>query len=547
MDGRLILANDRQTTPKKKTAINPATLESVGEFYLASSEDCRKAIQTAKEAFKEWREYSAKDRKKIFIQARKILLSRREEAAKLITIEKGSPYVESLTTEVLGGLEALDYYAYESQKNLKEKKAEHNVVLFLNKKSYYHYHPLGPTLVITPWNYPFLIPMYDVLGALSSGNTVILRPSSSTALIGLLVGEILTEAGLPPGVLSVLPCRVTQAEEMITHPDIQTVMFTGSTGVGKKIMELASRNLTNITLELGGKDPMIVCQDADMERAAAGAVWGAFTNCGQSCGSVERLYVEKAIEAEFTEKVLEKVKELRVGDPSLDHIDIGPMVTEEQLETVKSHIHDAQTKGAQILHGGGNTSSLPGYFLQPTLLNHVDHTMTIMTEETFGPVLPIMGFSTPEEALFLANDSKYGLTASVWTRSKKTAAWMADRIEAGTVTINDHMYSFAEPGAIWGGIKQTGIGRSHGRFGQLHLVNIKYISQDFSKKKSQLWWYPYGPSLIRILDKAFDLFHHAKTKTKVKSLIGLLPVFAQIIKKSPLLNYIRGFPRLFRK
>jgi len=547
MDGRLIFANERLASQEKKNSVNPATLETIGEFHLASSEQCRNAIQKAKEAFPVWREYSHKDRKKIFIEARKILLSRRDEAARLITQEKGSPQVESLVSEVLGSIEALHYYAHASPKNLKERKADHNVIFFLNKKSYYHYHPLGPTLVITPWNYPFLIPMYDVLGALSAGNTVILRPSTSTALIGLLAGEILIEAGMPPGALSVLPCRVAQAEEMIVHPDIQTVMFTGSTDVGKKIMELASHNLTNITLELGGKDPMIVCKDADLDKAAAGAVWGAFTNCGQSCGSVERLYVDRAVEDEFTKKVLQRVKELRVGDPTMENVDIGPMVTANQRETVKNHIQDALTKGARLLHGQGDPPSLPGYFLQPALLNRVDHTMTVMTEETFGPVLPIMGFSSHEEAISLANDSKYGLTASVWTRNKKTAAWMADRIETGTVTINDHMFSFAEPGAIWGGIKQTGIGRSHGRYGQLHLVNIKYISLDLSKKKTQIWWFPYNPSLVKILHNAFDLIHHDRIMKKLTSLFGLLPFFFQILQKSSWMNYIRGLPRLFRK
>jgi succinate-semialdehyde dehydrogenase/glutarate-semialdehyde dehydrogenase len=334
---------------------------------------------------------------------------------------------------------------------------------------------------------------------------------------------------------------------MIVHPDIQTVMFTGSVGIGKRIMELCSRNLTNVTLELGGKDPMVVLKDADLERAARGAVWTSFMNCGQSCGSIERVYVAREIADVFTARVVDLTRDVKVGNPLDDGVGMGPMANSGQLEVVMEHIADARAKGARILVGGNRIASLPGYFLEPTVLISVDHTMKVMTEETFGPTLPIMAFDSPEEALALANDSHYGLTASVWTRSRKQAAWFAERLEAGSVTVNDHMYSFVEPRAIWGGIKQTGMGRCHGPFGLHELVNIKYVSLDFIGKKSQPWWFPYNRSLANMFEKAIVLFHGPSLGVKLRAAWGLLPEWPRIRATSSLLNYIKGLPRILKK
>jgi len=366
-------------------------------------------------------------------------------------------------------------------------------------------------------------------------------------LVALLIGEILIEAGLPPGVLNIVTSKVSIAERMITNPEIQTIMFTGSVSTGKRIMELASQNLTNIVLELGGKDPMIVLKDADLQRASCGAIWGAFMNCGQSCASVERVYIAEEIADKFIEKVLNLTRKLRVGNPVEPGIDIGPMVTLSQLEVVEEHIKDATGNGARILWGGKRVKNTPGNFFEPTVLTNVNHSMKIMKEETFGPVLPIMSFSGPEEALSLANDCHYGLTASIWTRDKKMAKRMAERIEAGSVTVNDHMFSFVEPGAIWGGIKQTGIGRSHGDFGLLGLVNIKYVSLDFIKKKSLLWWYPYDSSLPKILEKSLALLHHDRLMKKTKAMFSLLPYWQRIREGNSVQNIIKIANRFFKK
>ncbi len=547
LDGNLIINGKRVQTSHKKDSLNPATLELVGRVSLASTRDCQSAIQAAKEAFPGWKTLPVSAKQKIFRNAKKILLQKGKEAARLITVEKGSPYPESYSSEIFAGLGALDYYARKLKSLLRPHPVKHTVSLFFNKKSSFRFEPLGPTLIVCPWNFPFIIAIYDVLSALSAGNTVILRPSSSTPFTGLMVGEIFAEAGLPPGVLNIINCKIPQAEEMISHPDVQTVMFTGSVSTGKRIMELASRNLTNLSLELGGKDPMVVCTDADIERAARGAVWAGFMNCGQSCGSIERVYVAKEIADEFTQRVVELTQKINVGNPVDPGVEMGPMVTLSQLKTVKDHIQDARDKGAEILFGGKNKTNLPGYFINPTVLSGVNHTMKIMTEETFGPTLPIMTFSDPEEAIFLANDSSLGLTASVWTRSKKMAAWMAERIETGSITVNDHMFSFIEPAAIWGGIKQTGMGRSHGPFGLQELVNIKFVSFDFLNRKKQLWWFPYDSGLMSLLSKSAILFHHSRIRKKLKALFSLTPFLKRIQEGSSLVNFIKSSSRYFRK
>jgi acyl-CoA reductase-like NAD-dependent aldehyde dehydrogenase len=547
MDGRLIIENKRVETKEKIESLNPSTLEPVGEACLASSQECQHALQAAKKALPAWKELSLREKRKIFIEAKKILLQRKNEVARLITAEKGTPFPESLSVEVLGALESLDYYGRNLKKTFQPKKIKHRVILFSHKKSHFCFQPLGSTLIISPWNFPFLIPLYDILGALAAGNTVVFRPSSSTPLTGLLIGDILIQAGLPPGVLNIVNCKIPQAEEMVLNPEIQTIMFTGSVSTGQRLSELASHNLTHIVLELGGKDPMIVLKDADLERASRGAVWAAFMNTGQSCGSVERLYVAREIADDFIERTLNHVKELKTGNPMEPGVDMGPMTILSQLITVEEHVKDAVEKGAQVLFGGARINEYSGYFFQPTVLSGVDHSMKIMKEETFGPVLPIMSFSEPDEAVTLANDSDYGLTASVWTRDKKMASWMAERIEAGTITVNDHMYSFAEPGAIWGGIKQTGRGYSHGPFGLQELVNIKFISHDFSRKKTQIWWYPYSTKFPNLLEKSFVLFHHHRILKKIKTVLSLLPHRSRIRAGSPLFNFIKNIPKIFRK
>lgn len=547
LDGRFFVGGERRASGEKIVIENPATLEPIGEVFLAPPADCRDAVESAQKAFPSWREFPAADKRELFLKAKSILLGRATEIARLLAMEKGTPVVESLTIEVFTIIETLDHYSRNQRKTLAPKTIRPHIPLFAHHKARYLFQPLGPSLVISPWNFPFMIPFLDVISELTVGNTIVLRPSTSTPFTALAIGEIMTEAGVPPGVLNIVPCRVPQAEEMLVDPAIQSIAFTGSVGVGKRILELASHNLTNVVLELGGKDPTIVFRDADLEQAALGVVWAAFMNTGQSCASVERVYVAEEIAEAFILRVVEITKTLHVGNPLDEGVEIGPMENLGQLKVVEEHVRDAVERGAEIRCGGGRVEGRPGYFFTPTVMTRVDHKMKIMTEETFGPVLPVMTFRDPDEALALANDSRYGLTASVWTRNKKTAQWAAERLEAGGVTVNDHMITFNEPGAIWGGIKQTGMGRTHGPYGLLEIANIKFVSADFSGKKRRMWWYPYEAANLEIMEKALALMHHPRLIDRLGALAPILKHLRTVSGALPLKSLLRVTSRLFRR
>jgi len=364
--------------------------------------------------------------------------------------------------------------------------------------------PHGVVGIISPWNYPFSVPATETLAALVAGNAVVLKPSEFTSLVALELASLLHGAGVPPDVFHVVVGDGPTGAALL-HSQIHKLVFTGSVATGRRIAAAAAERLLPVVLELGGKDPMIVLEDADVEVASSAAVWGAFVNAGQACLSVERCYVHRSLYEPFLKACVEKTQRLRVGHGMDRDTDVGPMTHERQLRVVEAQVEDAKACGARVLAGGSRIPELGKNFYHPTVLADVTHEMRIMREETFGPVLPVMAFDSDDEAVRLANDSEYGLAASVWTRDSARGESLARRIHAGTVMVNDVISCFGISEAPHGGVKASGLGRTHGRLGLEEMVRVKYLDTDRMAGTKKVWWYGYGPGFAREMEGFLDM------------------------------------------
>jgi acyl-CoA reductase-like NAD-dependent aldehyde dehydrogenase len=509
-------------------AANPATGKAFARVGLLDAEQAQAAIGAAQAAFPAWSRTSFHERARHLDRLRQAIVDDADAIARLVEREQGKPAAEAYAAELLPSLDALKHLAHHAEDLLRDDALEGQQILLSHKQARLVYAPIGVVLAITPWNYPWGLALPVVATALAAGNTVVLKPSPATTLVGLRIGELARRAGLPDGVVNVIAVEDGVAPRLVEDPRVGKIVFTGSVATGKKVMAGAAKNLTPVVLELGGKDPAIVCRDADLDRAARGVVWGAFLNAGQTCASIERVYVERSVAAPFVRLVLEETAQVRTGDPGKGPVEVGSLTLERQRRVVEDHVQDAVAKGARVLTGGHAVEG-PGSFYPPTVLVDVDHTMTVMREETFGPVLPIMIVDSLDEAIRLANDSPYGLTASGWTRSGETARRLQSELAAGIVTINDHASSFGEPTAPWGGVKWSGIGRTHGLPGLREMVQPKYVSLDRGRG-AELWWYPYGEDLDSLMATAATALYSTSRWSRLRGQLRLL-----------------GFPRLWRR
>jgi acyl-CoA reductase-like NAD-dependent aldehyde dehydrogenase len=421
--------------------------------------------------------------------------------------------------------DVLTFYAKQARRFLRPQRVRPH--LLVNKKVTVHYQPRGVIGMITPWNFPLILTIGEAVPALAAGNGVVIKPSEWTPLIAArgaeLMQEALAAAGAPPEALQIVNGYGDAGGALVDEADM--IAFTGSVRTGRLVAERAAKRLIPVSLELGGKDPMIVLGDADLERAANAAVWGAFTNAGQVCISVERVYVEEAIAEEFTRRVVEKTNALRQGSDAAEsatdrRVDVGAITFPKQLDTIEEHIRDARARGANVLTGGGRNPHLTGRYFEPTVLSNVDHSMKIMTDETFGPVLPIMRVKDADEALRLANDSIYGLNASVFTGDKARGERIAARVEAGITCVNDVIAGFGVTDAPSGGLKESGIGKRHGAEGIRRFCNQQVIVTDRFGMKSELFWFPYSAKTERMMAKLFGAVFSTGLVAKLKSLFG---------------------------
>jgi succinate-semialdehyde dehydrogenase/glutarate-semialdehyde dehydrogenase len=474
---------------------NPATGEEIGRVRNVSAEDVQIAVKKSRAAFEDWSKTSYRERAKFVMKAREVILAEMDDIARLVSAEVGKPFGEAISTEIAPVLDLMQYFARSATKILKPEKINIGQLALMGRSSKIVYQPLGVVAIISPWNYPLAIPLGEVAMALMAGNTVVLKPSELTPLVGLKIGEIFKKAGLPENILQVVTGDgQTGAALVDAAPD--KIMFTGSVATGKRIAEAAAKNLTPVVLELGGKDPMIVFDDANLELAASAAVWGAFCNSGQTCASVERLYVQNTIAEKFTALVVEKTRKLRQDSGAKETTDVGSMISENQLNIVKSHVESFTEEGAKILIGGRRNPNFAGTFFEPTVIADVTNSMRGMREETFGPTLPIAVFSTEDEVIELANDSEFGLTASVWTSDIRRGERLARCIEAATVCVNEVLYTHGIGQTPWGGFKNSGSGRTHGAQGLKELVAAKHIHVNRFSIVPNVWWMPYGATAI---------------------------------------------------
>jgi succinate-semialdehyde dehydrogenase/glutarate-semialdehyde dehydrogenase len=515
-------------------SFNPATGERIGVVETIEPKDVQGIAEDVAEVQPFWAQLSLEDRARYLRRAAEVLVDEVDDVAALLTREQGKPITESYTMEVVPTIDVLNWCADNGPRILADEKVRMGQALFLSKKAKFSYEPIGVVGVIAPWNYPWSIPFDEVAMALMAGNGVILKPASLTPLLGERIREIFERAGLPEGLVRVVHGGGKIGSAVCEAPGVGKVFFTGSVEVGRKVGELCARHLKGSVLELGGKDPQIVCADADISNAISGCVWGGFANAGQTCSGIERTYVVRDIAERFIEGVAAKAGHLQIGDPTEWNTEIGPMVSEDQYGIVTELIDDAVASGAELMTGGPTqVDGYPGKFIAPTVLGGVTDDMRIMKEEIFGPVVPIIVVDSEEEAIERANDSNFGLGASVWTKDRAKGERIARRIESGMVWINDHSYTHAACQCSWGGVKESGIGRSHSKFGFYECVNVKLVSWEPGMTRD-FWWQPYDETLGDAIRASARLLY-GRNGQRVKALreggIPLMKVGARTMRK----------------
>jgi acyl-CoA reductase-like NAD-dependent aldehyde dehydrogenase len=521
--------------PSKKITIstNPATGKIIGTTPVNSVGDLERAIALAKIAQAGWAALDFRERAKYLFAIRDHIAENIDRIAQVIAGDSGKTRMDALSTEVLPIAMAITYYATNAGKVLKRKRLHGGSVLTINKRSYVDRVPVGVVGIISPWNYPFAIPFHEIAMALIAGNGVVLKVASQTLEVGKVIKECVAAGGLPENLFHLVNLPGSVAGDAFLNSGINKLFFTGSVAVGKQLMEKAAKRLIPVSLELGGNDAMIVCRDANLHRAANGALWAGLSNAGQSCAGVERIYVEAEIYDEFVSLLKKKMSRLKQGLDKDSNVDIGSLTTEQQLKKIKEMFLDAKRKGATIfpskfrLDGRGK-----GLFHPPVILEDVSDTMEVMNQEIFGPLLAVKKVENTEEAIARANASALGLTASVWTRNRREGRAIAARLEVGSVTINDHLMSHGLAETPWGGWKESGIGRTHGYIGLEEMTQPRCVVDDILPGvQKNMWWYPHNRSVYEGLKGALVFLYGRGVGRRIVAALRLVKVFARTFRR----------------
>ncbi|UCD03812.1 MAG: aldehyde dehydrogenase [Candidatus Woesearchaeota archaeon] len=463
--------------------INPTTEEVIKELAISTPSDVKKAVDKAKESFESWSKLDISKRIEIIKKFQALLKKNKKDFAKLISTEMGKCVIEA-EGEIDATLGDIDYFISETPKAIKDEDLDIGLDKVSAKISY---EPIGVIGMITPWNFPLDTPIWKIVPGLLTGNTIIFKPSELSTLSGIRIGELLEEAGLPKNVFNVIIGEAKTGKALV-ESEVNMISFTGSSEVGKKVLSGSGQSLKKTVMELGGSDPFIVFKDAIIEQSVNAALFGRFLNCGQVCTAAKRIFVQKEIFDEFVSTFVDKVKKLRVGDPLDSNTEIGPIVSKEQLVNLEKQVKDAINKGAKSLCGGKRLSR-KGYFYEPTVLVNIKENMTVFREEVFGPVASLIPFDSIEEAIKLANDTKYGLGASVWSQDEKVLDKVAKSIQSGMVWLNDFGTPYQQ--CPQGGIKESGLGRELSTYGIREFCNMKTVVKSRDKTIKQPWWFPY--------------------------------------------------------
>src|SRR2546421_6779361 len=484
---------------------NPATGETIATVPDLGAEAVAEMAARGRAAQPGWEAFGFEGRGRVLLRAEKWLMDNADQVVSTIVSETGKTYEDATFAEISYGGGAFGFWAKHAGEYLADERVKSSQVLVKGKKLLLRFRPLGLIGVIGPWNYPLTNSFGDCIPALAAGNAVILKPSEITPLTSMLMADMLRECGLPDDVYQVATGYGETGGALVDEVDF--IMFTGSTKTGKKVAERAAQTLTPVGLELGGKDPMIVLADADLERAANGAAFYSMQNSGQTCISVERVYVEEPVYDEFVAKVRDKVGALRQGKPGdPGSVDVGAMTFPPQLDIIEDHVKDAVDKGAKV-EVGGHAKTEGGRFYEPTVLTGVDHSMKAMTEETFGPTLPIMKVKDADEAVKMANDSPYGLAASVWTKDAAKGEAVARRVEAGAVCVNDAMLNYAALELPMGGWKEAGLGSRHGAGGSRKDCAQQTLLVKRLAPKRDIHMFPYKAKTTRLIGRVFKFLY----------------------------------------
>lgn len=465
---------------------NPATMEHIGDFQVTTADEVREAVVRARAAQALWARVPVKERAQVLQKALDVLIAKEETYIDVIAADTGRGRIESLLMEIIPAADSIAWFTKRAPAMLADRKVGLQTLL-KTKRMVVTHRPLGVIGVIAPWNGPFILSVNPTVPALLAGNAVIIKPSEVTPFSGALVEELFREAGLPEGLVQVIQGDGETGAALV-EAGIDKISFTGSTATGRKVAEAAGRNLVAVSLELGGKDAAIVCGDANVERAARGVLYGAMFNTGQFCCGTERVYVVRSVAEEFIAKVVEYAQELKQGDDGTQ--DVSAMTFPKQMETIERQVADALGKGARVLTGGKRNASMRGEAYEPTVLVDVNHSMLVMTEETFGPLLPIMVVEDENEAIALANSSIFGLSGTVWTKDSDKGLRIAKDMETGSVCVNESSLTYGAHRAPFGGVKQSGVGYVHGDEALMHFVRQVPVIIDRFGMKAEQNWYP---------------------------------------------------------